>query len=288
MGGTIMKNSLNQRLLILKSFLVASLLLLMCFFTNTSFADDGFPGRVFYPNVKTLSHEQLNEKIANDKVIVVDVRSEYEFNTLKIPNAINIPVAKKNFPEKLKELRDSNSKEIVFYCNGRTCYKSYKAGNKAIKYNIENCYSYDAGIFEWALTYPKQAVLLGKTPVTKESIISKDDFKSRQLTPKEFEDESLADENSKIYDIRDREQRRGGSGLFMFRDKNVELENIKKLEKIILKAVANDTALYFYDQKGKQVRWLQYTLESHGLKNYYFMKGGAAAYYEMMRQEQIK
>ncbi|MCW8931898.1 MAG: rhodanese-like domain-containing protein [Gammaproteobacteria bacterium] len=268
------------------SMLQISLLILSCLLFSTSFADEGFPGRKIYPKVQTLSIEQLYEKIKSDDVIVVDVRSEYEYQTLKVLNAINIPVAKKSFPTELKKLREGTEKDIVFYCNGRSCYKSYKAGIKALNYNVKNCFSYDAGVFEWALAYPEQAVLLTETPVAKERIISKEEFKSRQLAPKEFSEKSL-EENSIIYDIRDREQRRGGSGLFMFRDKNVELANINKLNRLIKKAVESDTTLYFYDQKGKQVRWLQYTLESQGLKNYYFMKGGAAAYYDMLRQEQI-
>lgn len=267
------------------SFFYVSLFLLTCTCFNTLLADEGFPGRKLYPQVKTLSIEQLHDKIVKDKVVVVDVRSAYEYQTLKILDAVNIPAAKKSFPEKLKKLRDETSKEIVFYCNGRSCYKSYKAGIKAIKYNVNNCYSYDAGVFEWALAHPELSVLLNQTPVKKDSIISKEDFKSRQLSPEGFEAKSL-EENSVIYDIRDREQRRGGSGIFMFRDKNVELDNVKKMNRIINKAIVNGDTLYFYDQKGRQVRWLQYTLEDHGLKNYYFMKGGAAAHYEMLRKQQ--
>jgi hypothetical protein len=37
--------------------------------------------------------------------------------------------------------------------------------------------------------------------------------------------------------------------------------------------------LFIYDEVGKQVRWLQYTIEELGLKNYYFMDKGAKAYY---------
>ncbi|MCP3852255.1 MAG: rhodanese-like domain-containing protein [Gammaproteobacteria bacterium] len=235
--------------------------------------------------MKVLTDNQLFEKINADEVVVVDVRSEYEYQTLKILNSINISVAKKSFPQKLKKLRESTDKDIVFYCNGRSCYKSYKAGIKAIKYNVKKCYSYDAGVFEWAQAYPDMAVLLDKTPVMKKSIISKDDFKSRMLDPTEFSEKSLAD-NSIIYDIRDREQRRGGGGLFMFRDKHIDLANIKKLEKAIKKAVSNQTTMFFYDQKGKQVRWLQYTLEAYGLDKYYFMKGGANAFYTMLRDQQ--
>ncbi|MCN4144905.1 MAG: hypothetical protein LC437_07665 [Thiohalomonas sp.] len=67
--------------------------------------------------------------------------------------------------------------------------------------------------FEWTLQYPEQTVLLDKSPVEKSRIISKEDFQSHQLSPKEFEQQSLTDD-SMIYDVRDREQCRGGSGLY--------------------------------------------------------------------------
>ncbi|MCN4144245.1 MAG: hypothetical protein LC437_03985 [Thiohalomonas sp.] len=56
------------------------------------------------------------------------------------------------------------------------------------------------------------------------------------------------------------------------------------MKRIVSNAIDDDTTLYFYDQKGKQVRCLQYYLESEGLEKYFFMKG-AAAYYEMTRKE---
>lgn len=261
-------------------------ILLACFLlVNQALADDGFPGRKLYPIVTTLSKEELHAKMANDEVVVVDVRSSYEYKTLKILNAVNIPVAEKSFHEQLAALRKSTDKAIVFYCNGRTCYKSYKAGVKALNYNVKNCFSYDAGVFEWALSYPELSVLLNQTPIKTDSIISKENFESRLLTVEDFSKRSLV-ENSIIYDVRDREQRRGGSGLYMFRDKHVDLDNIDKLDKIISRAKENNTTLFFYDQKGKQVRWLQYYLENNGLKDYYFMKGGAGAYYAMLRKQQ--
>ncbi|MDX1803386.1 MAG: glycerol-3-phosphate 1-O-acyltransferase, partial [Alcanivorax sp.] len=38
--------------------------------------------------------------------------------------------------------------------------------------------------------------------------------------------------------------------------------------------------LLIYDAVGKQVRWLQYMLEAEGVKDYYFMQGGAKSFYE--------
>jgi rhodanese-related sulfurtransferase len=271
----------------LTNMLLSTMLLMFLMLSSYAIAKDdtGFPGRKLYPQVTTLSKEQLYEKIVKEDVVIVDVRSAYEFQTLKILNAINIPVSKKSFADKLKKLREKTDKDIVFYCNGRTCFKSYNAVMKAIKYSVKNCFSYDAGVFEWALKYPNEAVLLDQTPVEKDAIISNDELNAHLLSPKEFEQRSL-ETNSIIYDVRDRLQRRGGSGIFMFRDKFVGLDNVRKLHKIIFKAQQNNSILFFYDAKGKQVRWLQYTLKAQGLSNYYFMKGGAAAYYKMIREEQ--
>jgi len=35
-----------------------------------------------------------------------------------------------------------------------------------------------------------------------------------------------------------------------------------------------------YDKVGKQTRWFQYYLEQQGLKDYYFLAGGAEGYHE--------
>lgn len=41
------------------------------------------------------------------------------------------------------------------------------------------------------------------------------------------------------------------------------------------KAARSGDNMYVYDEAGKQVRWLMYRLEQAGVKDYYFMKGGA-------------
>ena len=43
--------------------------------------------------------------------------------------------------------------------------------------------------------------------------------------------------------------------------------------------------LLIYDEVGKQVRWLQYTLERYGIEQYYFMQGGAKGYYDMLARQ---
>jgi len=88
--------------------------LLAC--TAATAADDGFPGRKEHPEVPVLELADLHSRF-ND-VVLVDARSHYEFDTLRIKGAVNIPVAEKSFEQQVAELRASTDKPIVFYCNG--------------------------------------------------------------------------------------------------------------------------------------------------------------------------
>ena len=55
---------------------------------------------------------------------------------------------------------------------------------------------------------------------------------------------------------------------------------LKKIDAIIEDVLAQKKTLLVYDQTGKQVQWFQYYLESKGVKDYYFMKGGAQAHFD--------
>lgn len=249
------------------------------FASFSSFADEGFPGRAEYPEIPLYQKEELFKDF--NEVVIVDARSSLEFETLRIKGALNIPIASKTFAEKVKALRASTPKRIVFYCNGRSCYKSYKASKTALKNGVRNVYAYDAGVFEWSKTYPKYAVLLGTSPMDPSKIIPKAKLKARLLTPKVFTDtvRSAPAKNRLILDVRDMYQR-AGIGFFTGMERWVSLDDEKKLKKYLQKAVDEKRTLYIYDEAGKQVRWLQYTLERANIKDYYFMTKGAKGFYK--------
>ena len=128
--------------------------------------EQSFPGRSVYSHVPYIGVDELFRD--RDNVVIVDVRSKLEHQTLRIKGALHIPVASAGFVSKLRELRQKTSKSIAFYCNGQTCFKSYEAADKAMAENINNVYAYDAGVFVWARAHPEQAVLLGQSPVRSE------------------------------------------------------------------------------------------------------------------------
>lgn len=128
--------------------------------TAASAVDETFPGRNAFPDV--LIYE--NSRLFNDfkDVVLVDTRSQKEYETLRIKGAVNIPVLSKEFADRIKLLRASTNKPIVFYTSRKTCNKSYLAGRKANQLNIEDTYAYDAGVYDWAKTHPNHVILLGK------------------------------------------------------------------------------------------------------------------------------
>jgi rhodanese-related sulfurtransferase len=249
--------------------------------TNTKAAmNDGFPGRKKYPDIPYMTIDQLNSEY--DDVIKVDARTPLEFETIHITSAVNIPLNLKDdvFISRTKVLRTANpGKKIVFYCNGRTCMKSYKAATRAIETaGIKNVYSYDAGIFEWAMAHPEKAVLLNKTPVDPKMLLSKSKLKNHMLSALDFINK--AGDDVIILDVRDRNKRES-FGIFSGFEELVPMDNKKALSRYIKLAKAENKKLFIYDEVGKQVRWVQYHLEEQGAGPYYFMKGGALAVFDI-------
>ena len=243
--------------------------------------DSEFPGRPLYPEVSVIELDELFRRL--DEVIVVDVRSSYEYETLRVKGAINIPLSSKTFVSRMRKLRMSDTRPIVVYCNGKTCMKSYKAARKCAVNKIDNVHSYDAGIMDWARTYPEHAELLGRSPVNPKKLISKKEFKKHLLSPDAY-GEQVASSPAIVLDVRDRFQREALS-IYVGRERRAYLDDKKKLDSYISKAKREGKTLLVHDAAGKQVRWLQYYLKDKGLKSYYFMEGGVAAYYDQLKQE---
>lgn len=235
-----------------------------------------FPLRPQYIDVAVLETQELNARF--DEVLVVDVRSQYEYDTLRIQNALLLPVTEKNFVQEVRRLRESSAKPIVFYCNGKTCRKSYDATLMAQSARIPNVYCYDAGVFDWAKAHPERTALLGKSPIDPGALIDGERFKERLLPPKDFAIAAKAEGAVLILDVRDRAQR--DSPLFPFREVRAQLDESAKIDAAIEQAKKENKTLLVYDAVGKQVQWMQYHIEGKGLKNYYFMKGGAQAHWD--------
>jgi len=237
--------------------------------------DDEYPGRKLYHDVSVYSLEKLTKEREN--VHVVDVRTPYEFETIHVSDALNIPLSRGDFVKHINDLRAKSPKPIVFYCNGHTCFKSYKAARKAQVFGVKDVHSFDAGVFDWANANPDKTVLLGKSPIDPAKLISKKAFKSKLMEAKEFE-EKVKSGDYFVIDVRSRIQR-SAMGLFPFTEKWASLDDNDKLRGLLEQAKSQKKPLLIYDNVGKQVRWLEYRLRDMGITDYHFMKGGAEDYF---------
>lgn len=267
-----------NRLLVILSFAL--------FYVSAGVAvESEFPGRKLYLAVPVIELDDAYQR--RKQVVFVDVRSAYEYQTLRIKNAINIPLADKTFLEKMKALRSQQgNKPIVAYCNGKTCMKSYKAVTKCRQFDIGNVIAYDAGIMDWAKKYPAEAVLLGKSPINPANLIDKAKFKKHLIEPDVFE-EKVATSNALVLDVRDPFQREG-IGIFVGKEQRVSLDDAKAVDKYLEQAKTENRTLLIYDQAGKQVQWLMYHIEEKGVRSYFFMQGGAHAYFKNLRKQFVR
>lgn len=231
-----------------------------------------FPHRAFYPDAPVISTADLHAKVG--VLTVIDVRSHYEYETLHIKDAVNIPLSDKDFEQAVMRLQARSDQPMVFYCNGRTCKKSYEATRRALRAKDGKAYVYDAGIFEWAQTYPDQTVLLGKSPIKNTDLINESRFRAHVLSPRDFQAKVA---KAIVLDIRDRYQR--DTAVFPFHEERVRLDDRARLDAVIRRAKSQKKTLLVYDKVGHQVQWFQYYLESKGINDYYFLEGGSEGYF---------
>ena len=236
-----------------------------------------FPLREKYADLTPISTEALEALGTN--VIVVDARNRAEFDVIHVTGAENLLVGKMKKPQLLALRAADDETPLVFYCNGTTCSKSYKAATKAEAWGFENVFVYDAGIFSWAQAHPTQTEFFGD-PMTTESvatdIIPKPELQAVSLAPEAFL-QRAGEEGWKLYDIRDRKERTE----FPITVKGVVKISMDEFTTLLDKpGVIPAERILVIDNVGKQVRWLHYYLRRSERSEYFFLSGGVGAWRE--------
>jgi rhodanese-related sulfurtransferase len=224
-----------------------------------------FPLRAKYPDAPTISVDELNAQYSD--VLIVDVRSKFEFDVIHVANAQLLPMSDRSFLDEAKKLQAaSGGKKLVFYCNGHLCAKSYDAASLCQKNGVANVAVFDAGPFEWVASHPEKTKLLGKAPADPSKLISKDKLGAHMIS---YDEAKTRAATSHAIDVRDPVQREKIPDLPNLR--NVPLD---RLEPLLKEGRLKDKPIVFIDAVGSQVAWLQYYLEEYGYKDYSFVKGG--------------
>ncbi len=253
-------------------------LLGMVLFTLPASASEGFPLRERFSGVPVISLEALKQ--GYDEIVIVDSRTRFEYDTIHINKAIRIPISSKSFMKLLDRQVPDRTTKVAFYCNGVTCSKSYRAAALAARSGYTNAYSFDAGVFAWAKAHPELTTLLGTTPMSADQLISEEKFYQHLIGYQTFRSKAT-EPDSLVIDVRDAAQRRNSDGtrndlpdeIKLNRERHLKF-NLDLLKRKLDQKKYLDKQLLIFDAAGKQVKWLQYSLEKNGYTNYHFLKGG--------------
>lgn len=93
---------------------------------------------------RKISAETALNMINNEEVIVIDVRTQEEFDEGHIKNAILIPDYE--IPQKAADILPDKNAAILVYC--RSGRRSAAAGKELIKLGYKNVYDF-GGILDW-------------------------------------------------------------------------------------------------------------------------------------------
>ena len=95
--------------------------------------------------LKKLSPADATQLINREDAVVLDVRSDGEFNQGHIVNAVNIP--QKSLEEQLSKLEKYRDRPIITACrNGQT---AVGVGNRLRKNGFEQVYNLAGGLLAW-------------------------------------------------------------------------------------------------------------------------------------------
>ncbi|WP_243370103.1 rhodanese-like domain-containing protein [Geotalea sp. SG265] len=241
------------------------------FFATTaispSLADEGYPLRQQFPQIKTMSSEKLNEEYGD--CFIVDVRSRLEYDVIHITKALHIPVAELSFIRNLEKATGKDGSEpIVFYCNGHSCAKAYEAAELAMEWKFKKIFVYDSGIHDWVTLHPEKTTLMGISPAPAQVLIPPEKLAKRKVSLNDFRKKAKS-RKAVVIDIRDPFQRR-----MIPRFPNLHSIPLDQLLERLGKGEFKDRELLIFDAVGRQVEWLQYYLEKFGYKNYSFLRDG--------------
>lgn len=234
---------------------------------------EDFPLRAEYPQVAPITTEELTRRFK--EAVIVDSRNEGEYDVIRILGA-KLQIVGKMDADGLAKLRPkADERPLVFYCNGITCTKSYKASEKAQGWGFRNVFCYDAGIFAWAKANPDKTEYFGKVlPGEKlaAALAAADEEYRRVQIPSADLLAKHAAGGFALIDIRDPNER-SELPLQLAGAKSMSIDTVIELINKKSPAVPRERLLVV-DNVGKQGQWLHFYFKEQGFKEYYFLKGG--------------
>lgn len=234
---------------------------------------NSLPGRETYFYVDTLEPHELAELHNAGAVHVIDVRSRFEYETLRIDGAHHVNVEDRDFVEQVLAIHEQNPAfPVAFYCRGESCFRAYQAAERMLSQGFQDAYSMDAGIYAWADQHPEATAMFGSAPLDPDHLIDDQEFGDRLLAPDEFASRAHSGQY-RVLDLR-RPFERDQIGLFLQHESNITTSESSAMSMFLSEVKDSGDPLLVYDITGGEVRLFQYVLARNEISDYYFMDGG--------------
>jgi len=95
-----------------------------------------------------ITREELNKKLGENSLTLVEVLGEDYYRKFHLPGAINVPLGD-DFDERIESAVPDKSRPVVVYCQNKDCDASPKAAERLDKLGYEEVYDYEAGKDDW-------------------------------------------------------------------------------------------------------------------------------------------
>jgi rhodanese-related sulfurtransferase len=98
--------------------------------------------------MQTISREELNERLANDEIAVVDVLDEKYYRKFHLPGASNVPLGDE-FESQIQQAVPDKEAPVAVYCMDEECEASPKAAKWMEQLGYQQVYDYQGGKVDW-------------------------------------------------------------------------------------------------------------------------------------------
>ena len=112
------------------------LILLLIFYVGLSSS--------IFAQVRPITVHEL-EPLLDESLLLIDVRTDLEFDQGHLPGAININLYSKSFEQQVSEY--DRNRPVYVYC--RTGHRSQTAAEKLISMGFREVYSLEGGMMRW-------------------------------------------------------------------------------------------------------------------------------------------
>lgn len=100
--------------------------------------------------MKKIDAEELDKRMANDEIVVVNVLPANKYAAAHIPGTLNADLAGDDFVSRVKEFAGGDQRQpVVVYCSGPRCNASARAVETLTAAGFTDVARYEGGTEDW-------------------------------------------------------------------------------------------------------------------------------------------